>query len=605
MEKSDDPTRSISVYTTRVDTVFGMGWVVIAPDHPMVDAFITFDQFEICKKYISDSRVKSDQDRLNEGKEKTGVFTGSYVINPFNGASVPVWIGDYVLGSYGTGAVMGVAAHDERDYEFAKKYHLPVEKVIVSHEENREYDLLDKELDDTDNARMDEILEHMQQIEDILPHDRAYTEDGFLIKGNGDDDALLDAVLGLSSEKARQKFIEFSETKGFGVKKVNYKLRDWIFSRQRYWGEPIPVIHLNTEDFAKLPKYTTGTLDASIKDEDILMHNDHVVSRIYQGLDGPYILDANLPLTLPEVERYEPSDDGRSPLANITNWVQVRLAENLRGERETNTMPQWAGSCWYYLRFMDPQNPSAIASPEALEYWKNVDCYVGGAEHAVLHLLYARFWHKVLFDMGVIPTREPFQKLINQGLILGPDGNKMSKSKGNVINPDDIVKQYGADTLRMFILSMADFRDPAPWDTKAMVGISRFLDRSAGLFESKPRLASDEMKTMKLLHKTIKKVGADIESFKFNTAISCLIILVNEGLPTDIEFQEEWKSAFVRLLHPFAPHLAEELWQKLGYTSSVYHSAWPEFDEFMTIDDEVTIAIQVNGKLRATHQFLN
>lgn len=476
--KSDDAAKSVSVYTTRVDTVFGMGWVVIAPDHVMVDDFVTADQSESCKKYIRDSRAKSDQDRLNEGKEKTGVFTGSYVINPFNGVKIPVWIGDYVLGSYGTGAVMGVAAHDDRDYEFAKKYDLRIEKVIVSPDENREYDLLDKELDDTESERMDEILTRMEQIEDILSGNVAYTDEGFLIKGNGENEALLDAVIGQSSESARQKFMEFAESEGFGVKKVNYKLRDWIFSRQRYWGEPIPVIHLNVDDVAKLPKYAAGTSGASIKDENILMIDDEIASPIYPGLDGPYILDTKLPLTLPEVERYEPSDDGRSPLANIAEWVRVRLAANLRGERETNTMPQWAGSCWYYLRFMDPKNPNAIASPEALEYWQNVDCYVGGAEHAVLHLLYARFWHKVLFDIGVVPTKEPFQKLINQGLILGPDGNKMSKSKGNVINPDDIVKQYGADTLRMFILSMADFRDPAPWDTKAMVGISRFLDRS-------------------------------------------------------------------------------------------------------------------------------
>lgn len=260
LEKSDDASRSISVYTTRIDTVFGMGWVVIAPDHPMVHEFVTPQQSEICKKYINDARVKSDQDRLNEGKEKTGVFTGSYVINPFNGASIPVWIGDYVLGSYGTGAVMGVAAHDDRDYEFAKKYHLPIEKVIISAEENREYDLLDKELDDTESARMDEILARMEQIEDMLPGDVAYTGEGFLIKGNGENDALLDAVLGLSSEEARNKFIEFAELKGFGVKKVNYKLRDWIFSRQRYWGEPIPVIHLNAQDLAKLPKYAPGTI---------------------------------------------------------------------------------------------------------------------------------------------------------------------------------------------------------------------------------------------------------------------------------------------------------------------------------------------------------
>jgi leucyl-tRNA synthetase len=476
----------------------------------------------------------------------------------------------------------------------------------------------------------------MGQIEDVLEGDMPYVEEGFLIKGNGDKDGLLDEVIGLGSEAARQAFMKFAETEGFGFKKTNYKLRDWIFSRQRYWGEPIPVIHLNVEDVANLPidmrwdglarpgfrvpaegtafiretyvnsELTERMLCISTPSGTANETGYEEFSPMYPGIDGPYVLDQRLPLTLPEVERYEPSDDGRSPLANVADWVNTELAGNLRGVRETNTMPQWAGSCWYYLRFMDPSNADAIASREALDYWQNVDCYVGGAEHAVLHLLYARFWHKVLFDIGVVPTSEPFQKLINQGLILGPDGNKMSKSKGNVVNPDALVKEYGADALRTFILSMADFRDPAPWDTKAMVGIVRFLDRSEGLFDaSRVRLAADEMKAMKLLHKTIKKVGSDIEAFKFNTAISSLIILVNEGLPTDLEFQAEWKSAFVRLLHPFAPHLAEELWQKLGNSQSVFLSSWPEFDEFMTIDDEVTIAIQVNGKLRATHEFLN
>jgi leucyl-tRNA synthetase len=389
---------------------------------------------------------------------------------------------------------------------------------------------------------------------------------------------------------------------------VNYKLRDWIFSRQRYWGEPIPVIHLNTEDFSKVPQEkapTQGLTRVTQEGKEFIYQGANCISQIFPGLDGPYILDTSLPLRLPEVEKYEPSDDGRSPLANVTEWVNIEIVPGLRGTRETNTMPQWAGSCWYYLRFMDPNNSDAIASKEAMEYWGSVDCYVGGAEHAVLHLLYARFWHKVLHDIGVVPTREPFQKLVNQGLILGPDGNKMSKSKGNVVNPDDIVKEFGADTLRTYILSMADFKDPAPWDTRAMVGMQRFLERSEALFGDRPRLASDEMKSMKLLHKTIKKVGEDIQAFKFNTAISALIILVNEGLPTDREFQVEWKTAFTLLLHPFAPHLAEELWSQLSHTESIYRAPWPEFDSFMTIDDEVTIAIQVNGKLRGTKEFLN
>jgi leucyl-tRNA synthetase len=546
LQKSDDATKYLSVYTTRVDTVFGMGWVVIAPDHPKVDAYITDAQRPACDEYIKNSRAKSDQERLNEGKQKTGVFTGSTVLNPFNNESVQVWIGDYVLGSYGTGAVMGVAAHDTRDYEFAVTYGLPIEKVIVSSAENKEYDVLDEKagefMEETDagiisddsrelpEGPLAEIFDAMEAIENELPNG-PYTDEGFVIKGNGPYDELLDAVLGQSSANARTILMNFAEEKGFGTKKINYKLRDWIFSRQRYWGEPIPVIHLNAEDYASLPVNTSGAKGASIQDENgvqTLLVDGQALSKIYDGLSGKYILETKLPLTLPEVERYEPSDDGQSPLANITEWVNISVASNLRGKRETNTMPQWAGSCWYYLRFMDSNPVNAIASKEAIEYWKQVDCYVGGAEHAVLHLLYARFWHKVLFDLTVVPTNEPFKTLINQGLILSTDGSKMSKSKGDVINPDDIVKEYSADILRTYIFSMSDFRDPAPWDTKSMVGMSRFLDRAFALYSEKPRYTTDDMKAMKLLHKSIKKIGEDIEAFKFNTAIAALIMLVNE-----------------------------------------------------------------------------
>lgn len=432
---------------------------------------------------------------------------------------------------------------------------------------------------------------------------------------------------GLSSAEARRAFIEKSEKEGFGRKKVNYKLRDWLFSRQRYWGEPIPLIHLAIEDVKQLPHIsdisqatdtslayilkrepnvgedTTGTLCHGKVRELII--GGKVYSKIYDGINSKIVIDSNLPLMLPEVEKYEPAGDGQSPLATVPSFVNIPLATNLTGKRETNTMPQWGGSCWYYLRYMDVNNREALAGKEALEYWQNVDEYVGGAEHAVLHLLYARFWHKVLYDIGVVPTKEPFQKLTNVGLILGPDGNKMSKSKGNVINPNDVVAEYGADTLRLYEMNMAAFTDPAPWNTEAIVGVRRFLDKAYATFEKSDRYASDDMKAMKLLHKTVKKISEDIVEYKFNTAISSLMILLNEGLPQDREFQEEWKEKFAILLHPFAPHMAEELWNLIGKSGSIYNATWPEYDDFMLVDDEVTIAVQIGGKLRGTFTFLN
>lgn len=411
-----------------------------------------------------------------------------------------------------------------------------------------------------------------------------------------------------SPKEVRTALIEKAEKEGFGKRKINYKLRDWIFSRQRYWGEPMPIIHLKKDSVEALPKYQVGNTGASLDfrgEKVFLFIDDKELSEVFTcAIDSYVILDYSLPLTLPEVEKYEPSDDGRSPLANVTDWVNIRLADNLVGERETNTMPQWAGSCWYYLRFMDPHNADALASQEALQYWGQVDHYVGGAEHAVLHLLYARFWHKVLFDLGIVPHSEPFQKLTNQGLILGPDGQKMSKSKGNVINPNDIVSVYGADTFRMYEMSMADFRDPAPWNTDSMVGIARFLDRVWAAFTENTKKASDDMRAYKMLHKTIKKVSTDIEEMKFNTAISALIIMLNEGIPTDSEMAQEWKEGFALMLHPFAPHIAEELWSQMGKAGSIYGAQWPEYEESLTIDDDVTIAVQVAGKLRGTFTFL-
>ncbi len=659
LQKSDDSSKKIRVYTTRVDTVYGMTYAVLAPDHPDVNTYITDSYRTISEQYIADSRNKSDQDRTNEWKEKTWVFTGSYVINPYNWESVPLWIADYVLGSYGTWAVMAVPAHDERDFEFAKKYHLPIRQSI--------------ELSSG-------FLESEWKSE--------YALDGRVI-----------AMDRISSSDARTTLTEKAETAGFGHKKVNYKLRDWLFSRQRYWGEPIPLIHISNEEYENLPRIQdmSNAIDlnrAYIFDKkwtDKRCKNctcedgctkliiwGKTFSKVYDGINSKIIIDPILPLTLPEVERYEPAGDGQSPLATVPEWVNVQLADNLTGKRETNTMPQWGWSCWYYLRYMDNKNSDALASKDALEYWGIVDEYVGGAEHAVLHLLYARFWHKVLYDLGIVPTKEPFQKLVNQWMILAyayeradgwlvavdlveeiphpsplPGGEgakiwiekstgkevkqvvaKMSKSLKNVVNPNDIVAEYGADTLRLYEMSMSGFTDTAPWNPDAIIGVRRFLDKAYSTFVEKKNIAKDDMKAMKLLHKTIKKVGEDIVEYKFNTAISALMILMNEWVPTDAEFAQEWKEKFTILLHPFAPHMAEELnllckggayraedlvseqnpqssvslqtapLQK-ELTESVYNEKWPEYDDFMLIDDEVTIAIQVNGKLRWTLTCLN
>lgn len=614
MKKSDDATKSIRVYTTRVDTVYGMTYAVLAPDHPHVDDFITDEQRSACEVYIADAKSKSDQDRTADNKEKTGVFTGSYVINPYNSESVPLWIADYVLGHYGTGAVMAVPAHDERDGEFARKYDLPIKQSI-----------------------------ECSIAFDINDWKKEYGEDGICI------------ALGTNSGEARRIFIQKAETEGFGCKKVNYKLRDWLFSRQRYWGEPIPLIHLSLDDVKSLPHISdiSEATDASLayilkRDPQVwedttgvlchekvreLIIGGQVFSKIYDGINGKIIIDSRLPITLPNVERYEPAGDGQSPLATVPDWFNVKLADNLTGKRETNTMPQWGGSCWYYLRYMDNKNSSALVGEDAIEYWNNVDEYVGGAEHAVLHLLYARFWHKVLYDAGIVPTKEPFQKLVNQGMILAyayerQDGGlvavdlveerdgkyieretgkevkqvvaKMSKSLKNVVNPNEIVEQFGADTLRLYEMNMAGFTDTAPWNPDAIIGVRRFLDKAYSAFTEGKNSAKDDMKAMKLLHKTVKKVGEDIVGYKFNTAISALMILLNEGIPTDAEFAQEWKEKFATLLHPFAPHMAEELWSTLGKSDSVYMATWPEYDEFMLVDDEVTIAVQVGGKLRGT-----
>lgn len=585
MKKVGDESKSLAVYTTRVDTVYGMTYAVIAADHKDVGDWIADSERGACEAYVAASKSKSDVERT-ESKEKTGVYSGSKVINPFNGEEIPVYIGDYVLGSYGTGAVMAVPAHDERDFAFAKKMGLEIRQSV------------DVGTEFSDDAWKPE-----------------YANDGTVIASDA------------TSAEVRKSFAAKAESEGFGKTKVNYKLRDWLFSRQRYWGEPIPLVHLEIENVKKLPhiadisQATDANLAYILKREPQegescegavchgkvreLVIGGKVFSKIYDGIYSKIVCDYRLPLELPEVEKYEPAGDGQSPLATVDSFVNVKLAENLMGKRETNTMPQWGGSCWYYLRYMDPKNSDALVSKEAAEYWGSVDQYVGGAEHAVLHLLYARFWHKFLFDIGVVPNDEPFAKLASPGLILGSDGNKMSKSKGNVVNPDDVCKQYGTDTFRVYEMSMSDFRDPAPWNTDAIVGSERFLEKAYAAFGDSAKSAADDMKAMKLLHKTVKKVGEDIGNFKFNTAVTAINILLNEGVPTDAEFRSEWKEKVAVLLHPFAPHLAEELWESLGNSTSVYLASWPEYDTFMLADDEVTIAVQVNGKLRGTLTMLN
>jgi len=613
MKKSWDDSKSIRVYTTRIDTVFGMTYAVLAPDHKDVEDFISDECRKECEKYISDSLKQSDQDRTADNKEKTWVFTGSYIVNPFNGQEVPLWIWDYVLGNYGTWAVMSVPAHDERDFEFAMKYDLEIKQSIVNQEEN------------------------------VDVQAKAFTEYWILIDSW--------QFTWMISEEAKSKMSEFATEQWFGHKKVNYKLRDWLFSRQRYWGEPIPLIHLSNIDIEDLPKEKCD--DAWVKDGDILMIWDKEFSKIYDGLYGKIVCDYNLPLELPEVDEYEPAWDGHSPLVKVDDFVNVKLAENLYWKRETNTMPQWGWSCWYYLRFMDPTNDDDLVNKDVVNYWWEVDSYVGWAEHAVLHLLYARFWHKFLFDIWVVPTDEPFYRLKNQWLILAHAFqrknwwllandlveeqdwkyfeigsweevnrivSKMSKSLKNVINPDDIVEEYWADSLRLYEMYMAEFKDTAPWDTRGIVWVRRFLEKVEREFVLTDRLwtpetikEKDEEFSMKLLHKTIKKVWEDIENYKFNTAIAALIILLKH-VPWKNYFV--FRRTFLKLLHPFAPHLAEELWEqeriwllnlwhKLEWKdeelqNSIFYSKWPEYDEKMIVDDVIKIAVQVLGKLRGT-----
>lgn len=496
----------------------------MAPEHELVKQLTTPEHENEVEAYIEKISHKSDLERTDLAKDKTGVFTGSYVVNPVSGEKLPIWIADYVLNSYGTGAVMVVPAHDERDHEFAQKFDLPIVQVIEGGDVQKE----------------------------------AYTGDGVHINS--------DFLNGMDKEEAIDAINNWLEENGVGEKKVNYRLRDWLFSRQRYWGEPIPVIHWEDGETTLVPE-----------DE--------------------------LPLYLPKATDIKPSGTGESPLANLDDWVNVVDENGRKGRRETNTMPQWAGSSWYFLRYIDPHNNHEVADYEKLKEWLPVNLYVGGAEHAVLHLLYARFWHKFLYDLGVVPTKEPFQKLVNQGMILGSNHEKMSKSKGNVVNPDDIVEQYGADTLRLYEMFMGPLDASIPWSEEGLGGAHKFINRVWNLLIDENDNLRDRVTTInnhdldKIYNETVKKVTEDYEAMHFNTAISQLMVFVNNAYKAD-SLPLEYVEGLVKLLSPVVPHITEELWSKLGHVGSIAYAKWPTYDESKLVEDVVEIVVQINGKVR-------
>lgn len=517
--------KEFTVFTTRPDTLFGATYTVMAPELPLVQEIMSAEQEAEVKAYIDSVATKSDLDRTDLAKEKTGVFTGAYAINPVNGKEIPIWISDYVLSTYGTGAIMAVPAHDQRDYEFAKKFDLEIIPVL-------------------EGGNIEE---------------EAFVGDGAHINSE-----FLD---GMNKETAIKTMNEWLVEAGVGESVVSYRLRDWLFARQRYWGEPIPVIHWEDGTTTTVP-------------------------------------ESELPLLLPKTDKIKPSGTGESPLANITDWVNVVDPETgLKGRRDTNTMPQWAGSSWYFLRFMDPHNVEAAVGEEAVNYWQNVDLYIGGAEHAVLHLLYARFWHKFLYDLGIVKTKEPFQKLFNQGMILGENNEKMSKSKGNVVNPDDIVEAYGADTLRLYEMFMGPLDASTAWSEKGIEASRRFLDRVWRLIIDEEGNVRDRVTKVnpgeldKVYHQTVKKVTEDYEQLHFNTAISQMMIFVNEANKVDA-LPVNYIEGFIQVLAPIAPHMTEEIWKKLGYTTSVTKAPWPVYDEKFLVENEIEVVFQVNGKVK-------
>ncbi|ATP41513.1 leucine--tRNA ligase [Solibacillus sp. R5-41] len=518
--------KDFEVFTTRPDTLFGATYCVLAPEHKLVAEITSADQKAAVEAYLEKVSLKSDLERTDLAKEKTGVFTGAYAVNPINGKQVPIWIADYVLATYGTGAIMAVPAHDERDYEFAKEFGLDIVAVLEGGNIETE----------------------------------AFTGDGVHINS--------DFLDGLNKEDGIAKAIAWLVENGVGEQKITYRLRDWLFSRQRYWGEPIPVIHWEDGTMTTIPV-------------------------------------EQLPLELPKTDNIRPSGTGESPLANIDEWVNVVHPETgLKGRRETNTMPQWAGSSWYFLRYIDPTNDEAIADPELLKRWLPVDIYIGGAEHAVLHLLYARFWHKVLYDLGVVHTKEPFQKLFNQGMILGEGNEKMSKSKGNVVNPDDIIESHGADTLRLYEMFMGPLEASIAWSTNGLDGARRFLDRIWRLFVTEEGQLAEKVQVSadqtleKVYHQTVKKVTENYEGIRFNTAISQMMVFINECYKAEV-IPVDYVEGFVKLLSPIAPHVAEELWAVLGREGTITYTEWPVADESKLVDDEVEVVVQVLGKVRA------
>ena len=525
----EDTEDKLRIYTTRCDTLFGVTYMVVSPEHPYLDKYKDqIKNWEEIVAYREQASRKSDFERAELAKDKTGVaIDGLTAINPVNGKEVPIWVSDYVLMSYGTGAIMAVPAHDERDWEFAKKFHLPILQVVAKNGE------------------------------EVDVNEAAFTDvaTGVLINS--------DFLNGLEVKDAKEKMIKFLEEKGIGQAKTNYKLRDWVFSRQRYWGEPIPIVHCDKCGYVPID-------------------------------------ESELPLLLPEVESYMPTDNGESPLAAMTDWVNTTCpCCGGPAKRETDTMPQWAGSSWYFLRYTDPHNDKALASPEALKYWLPVDWYNGGMEHTTLHLLYSRFWHKFLYDQGVVPTPEPYQKRTSHGMILGENGEKMSKSRGNVVNPDDIVQEYGADTLRTYEMFIGAFDLAASWSEDGVKGCRRFLDRVWKLQD----LMTDEEGYSKDLetkmHQTIKKVSNDFENLKYNTAIAAMMTLLNDFYKKGSITRGELKTLII-LLNPVAPHITEEMWQIIGCEGRVYQQTWPEFEEAKTVESSVEIAVQINGKVKGT-----
>ena len=508
-----------TVFTTRPDTLFGATYCVLAPELELVEKITTDAQRSAVEEYKKIAASKSDLERTELSKEKTGVFTGSYAINPVNGKEIPIWISDYVLSTYGTGCIMAVPAHDQRDYEFATKFGIEIIPVLEGGDISKE----------------------------------AFTGDGLHINS--------DFLNGLNKQDAIKKIIDWLEEKQIGTKKVNYKLREWIFARQRYWGEPIPIVYIDDEMKA--------------------------------------LADSDLPLVLPELDDYAPSKTGASPLDKATDWVNTTY-DGKNAKRETSTMPGSAGSSWYFLRYIDPHNDKEFANKKLLEYWLPVDLYVGGPEHAVGHLLYSRFWNNYLYNKGLVPVKEPFAKLRHQGMILGTNGEKMSKSKGNVINPDDMVKEYGADSLRLYEMFMGPIESAKPWDPNGIDGAKKFLDRVWRLYVESDKIKDKQNKNLeKVYHYTVKKVTNDYETMNFNTAISQMMIFINSVNKEEV-FPMEYAEGFLKLLNPIAPHITEELWNILGHNDTITYEPWPIYDEEKTIDDEIEIPIQVNGKLKTT-----